>query len=418
MNLSSRRGKVQVAIVGAGPYGLSIAAHLRARGVPYRIFGRPMQGWLERMPEGMLLKSEGFASNLYDPRGFLTLKHFCAEKQIPYADTGIPVSLETFCAYGLAFQERLVPEVERNEVAALDRSGDGFLLLLDEGEIVAARHVVLAVGVAPFGHVPAKLAALPAEFLSHSSCHHNLEPFRGRSVLVIGGGSSAIDLAALLHRTGVQVQLVARRSSLRFHNPPTGKPRSFWQEIRYPMTGMGPGLRARLYTDAPQLFRSLPQGVRLEIVRTFAPPEGGWFVKDQVMGRVPLLLGYSPEDVNVKNGKVHLRLRSSSGAEREIVADHIIAATGYKFDLRKLTFLSTRIRSTLKAVEQTPILSSNFQSSVPGLYFVGLAAANSFGPMMRFALGAGFTARRLTRSLTRRSLQDRGSSSIASVATS
>ena len=95
---------LNIAIVGAGPYGLSIAAHFRQRGIPFRIFGRPMDSWLAHMPKGMMLKSEGFASDIYDPDADFTLKHFCAERRIEYADTGVPVRLETFSAYGLAFR--------------------------------------------------------------------------------------------------------------------------------------------------------------------------------------------------------------------------------------------------------------------------------------------------------------------------
>jgi hypothetical protein len=400
-NRPVRYETLDVAIVGAGPYGLSIAAHLRACGVHFRIFGRPMHSWLAQMPKGMLLKSDGFASNLSDPKGCFTLRHFCAEKGIEYDDVAIPVRLETFAAYGLAFQERLVPEVEDKAVVAVDRSSVGFLLRLDDGERVAARRVVLAVGITHFAHVPDELAHLPAEFLSHSSRHHDLELFRGRSVCVVGGGASASDLAGLLHEMGAAVQLVTRQPSLKFHGaPPADGLRSRWQRIRHPQSGIGPGLRSRLYTDAPIPFHYLPERLRLAIVRTHLSPAGGWYTKDKVVGRVPILRGYSPERAEIQDGRVRLQLRAADGTKREIVAGHIIAATGYRVDLGRLRFLNTEIRTRLKAVECTPILSSSFESSIPGLYFVGTAAANSFGPMMRFAFGAGFTARRIAKSLT------------------
>lgn len=212
---------------------------------------------------------------------------------------------------------------------------------------------------------------------------------------VIGSGSSAIDLAGLLNECGTHVQLIARRSALRFHNPPTSAPRSLWQEIRYPMTGMGPGLRARLYADAPIIFHLLPQRVRHDILLDFGPPEGGWFSKDRVTGRVPLLLGYSLKGADVNQGEIHLRLVGPDDSECRIAVDHVIAATGYRVNLERLSFLSGGIRSRLKSAYQAPILSTQFESSVPGLYFAGLPAAYSFGPMMRFAFGARFTARRL-----------------------
>src|ERR1700719_1501399 len=97
---------LNVAVIGAGPYGLSVAAHLRYHNVSFRIFGRLMDSWRAHMPKGMMLKSDGFASNIYDPGGSFTLRHFCAERGIEYSDTGIPVRLETFTTYGMAFKDR------------------------------------------------------------------------------------------------------------------------------------------------------------------------------------------------------------------------------------------------------------------------------------------------------------------------
>jgi len=216
---------------------------------------------------------------------------------------------------------------------------------------------------------------------------------------VIGGGSSATDMAYLLQEAGAEVQLVSRRQELKFHTKPTGKPRSWWQQIRHPQSGLGPGLRSRFFSDFPMLFHPLPQQLRLELVRTTLGPSGGWFARDKVMGKVPLLLGQTPERAYVQDGRVHLQLRGADGSEREIQAEHVIAATGYKVDLDRLRFLNPEIRNKLKAVERTPVLSTTFESSVAGLYFVGVAAANSFGPVMRFAFGAGFAARTLAQAI-------------------
>ena len=372
-----------------------------------------MQMWQEHMPKGMLLKSDGFASNIYDPDDYFTLKRFCSERGIEYGDIGVPVRLETFAAYGIAFQQQLVPELENKAVAELLHSSAGFRLRLADGEIVTARRVVLALGITHFDYVPANLAHLPPELLSHSARHHDLEPFRGRRVTVIGGGSSAIDLAGLLHDADAEVQLIARRPALKFHGKPQlGRPRSLWERIRSPQSGLGPGLRARFFSDAPMLFRYLPEALRLWIVRTHLGPSAGWFIKDKVVGRVPLLLGYAPENAEIRNGKVCLQLRATDGTQSEIETDHIIAATGYKVDIDRLTLLGPEVRSRLKTVERSPILSSSFESSIPGLYFVGVAAANSFGPVMRFAFGAGFTARRLSRALAKSLPQDRAANPI------
>jgi thioredoxin reductase len=405
------------AILGAGPYGLSLAAHLRRRGVSFRIFGRPMDSWQAHMPKGMLLKSDGFASNISDPDDQFTLERFCSERGISYAHTGIPVQLETFTNYGLAFRERLVPELEEKMIVSIERGSGGYLLKLDDGEMVNARNVVLAVGITHFEYIPENLADLQAEFLSHSARHHEVEPFRGREVVVIGGGSSALDWAALLYDAGAKVQLVARQTELKFHGKPAGKRRSLWKRIQHPQTGLGPGWRSRFYANAPGAFHHLPEGFRLEIVRRTLGPSGGWFIRDKVMDQVPLVLGHAPQRADVKDGKVHLHLRSQDGGERTVQADHIISATGYKVNLERLTFLSSEIRSKLRAVNRTPVLSSTCESSVPGLYFVGIAAANSFGPVMRFAFGADFAARTVTRALAKTLTRQRVPVSVSGVVT-
>lgn len=390
----------EVAIIGAGPYGLSIAAHLKARHVDFRIFGNPMHTWRNHMPEGMRLKSEGFASFLYDPDSKFTLADYCKERGIPYADLGLPVPLETFVAYGLEFQKRFVPELENKYVDSVRISSGGFHLSLEGGEVVTARKIVVAAGISHFAYVPPILSALPHDFVSHSSQHNSLNSFKGRQIIVVGAGASALDLAALLHQTGASVQLVARSSVIRFHDP-CQYPRPLLQRIRSPLTGIGSGWKLVLYANAPWLFHRLPERIRIEAVKRTLGPAPGWFIKDEVVGKVPLNSGVSITRASVQDGRVSLLLADGAGVQRTLVADHIIAATGYKVDLRRLSFLDWELQARIQSVEQTPVLSSNFESSLPGLYFVGASAANSFGPLLRFAFGAEFAARRLSRHLAK-----------------
>jgi hypothetical protein len=203
---------------------------------------------------------------------------------------------------------------------------------------------------------------------------------------------------------------------LKFHSTPTGKPRSAWQQIRHPKSGLGPGMRSRFYSDAPGLFYYLPERLRLEIVEKSLGPSAGWFVKDK-MAQVPSLLGYTPRSAEIRGSSVCLHLRAADGSERKVVTQNIVAATGYKVNLDRLTFLSPTMRSQFKVVKGSPVLSSSFESSVPGIYFVGLAAATSFGPVMRFAFGAGFAARRLTETLQKALAHSPSSVEIRSVAT-
>jgi thioredoxin reductase len=389
----------EIAVVGAGPYGLSLATHLRNYGLSFRIFGPPMDTWISYMPKGMCLKSDGFASDLYDPDGILTLRKFCVERAIPYADMGIPVRLDTFTSYGLAFTERMVPELENTKVVRIERIKQGFLLRLENGEICQAARVVMAVGVTHFEYVPEHLAHLPAQFLSHSAGHKEVAPFKGRSVVVLGGGASALDLAGLLHEAGADVQLVARRKELKFHSKPTGKPRSWWQRLRHPDSGLGPGMRSRFFAEAPWAFHYLPEALRIKLVKRTLGPSGGYFIRDMVVGKVPTHLGHTVEAAEARGNAVHLHLRAHDGSAKELITEHVIAATGYKVDLKRLTFLGADIRSQIRTAGGAPVLSRGFESTMPGLYFVGLAAANSFGPVMRFAFGAGFAARRVSAAL-------------------
>jgi thioredoxin reductase len=389
----------KIAIIGAGPYGLSIAAHLRARGLPFRIFGIPMHTWSAQMPKDMLLKSEGFATNLGDPAGEFTLKRFCRDHALDYADENLPIPRETVARYGLAFQRQLVPQVEQQRVVALEPTADGFALKLSDGETVSTRAVVVAVGISDFRSVPDSLMHFPREYVSHSADLHELSPFRGRDLAIIGGGASAIDLAALLHEAGANVQLVIRGASLNIHTR-RQLPRPMLDVVRAPMSTIGPGWRALFCAELPRIFHYLPRDLRLRIVRGGIPPAAGWFMRDRVDGKVPVLLGYSVTRAELKQGRVQLRLVSRGGHESQLSTEYVIAATGYKCDLYRLPFMSVMLLNKLRSVHNTPILSSDFQSSVPGLYFVGELSANSFGPVVRFIAGTIFTARRLSRHLT------------------
>ena len=148
---------VDVAIVGAGPYGLSLAAHLRSAGVSFRQFGHPMHLWRAQMPRGMFLKSQGFASNLSDPDGTHTLGAFCRATGRAYADYGLPVPLDTFVAYGDWFAGQRAGGAEQTLVTGLTRRDGEFTLSLDDGSTAGARQVVLATGVEHFAHTAGEL---------------------------------------------------------------------------------------------------------------------------------------------------------------------------------------------------------------------------------------------------------------------
>ncbi len=210
--------KTDVAIIGAGPYGLSLASHLRSAGADFRVIGHPMEAWRNHMPEGMLLKSDGFASNLSDPQGEYPLSRYCGELGIAYDDKRTRVRLDTFIGYGLAFASRFIPELTIALVQSLRREGNGFALRLDDGSLIMARRVVVAVGVGRFKNIPEKLRGL-GEQVSHSYDHHDLSVFTGRRIAVVGAGASAIDIAGLMRDHDADVELICRADHLNFGGP-------------------------------------------------------------------------------------------------------------------------------------------------------------------------------------------------------
>jgi thioredoxin reductase len=301
--------------------------------------------------------------------------------------------------YGIAFKNRLVPNVDETLVESVLRSDCGFSLKLSNGRSVNTKYVVSATGVQHFRYLPEQLCSLPSEFVSHSYDHHDLSSLAGRRAAVIGGGASAIDLAGLLKSRGCDVQIICRREKLRIADPPPLR-RSLWQRLRHPRSGIGPGLKSRFCTDAPLLFHFLPEGFRQDFVRRHLGPAAGWPMKELVVGQVPVLSGHELLSATIADGAVSLKLRRGDDEPTSIRVDHVIAATGYRVDIRRLNYLDKSLVEHLEHVNQTPILSTRFESSIKGLFFTGPIAANSFGPLMRFAFGAEFSCKRLVPKLT------------------
>jgi thioredoxin reductase len=392
-----------VAVVGAGPYGLSIAAHLRARHVDHRIFGTPLETWRAAMPHGMLLKSDGFASDLSAPDRGSRLGDYCAERGIAYHDTDIPVALETFVEYGLDFQRRFVPQLEPVTVEHVARPADGFRLELSDGEVLHARRVVMAVGITHFARTPKDFTDVSPERVTHSSAHRSFDEFAGRDVTVIGAGASAVDAAVDLAKAGAHSRLVARRGYVKFASGVHNEKRGFVDRVKHPSSGLGPGWRSRICCDAPDAFRMLPVKARAEIVHRHLGPSTPWYLRETFESSVETItgsrLGAVKED---DGGAIRIEL---IGDEQEIPTvietDHVICATGYRADLRRLTMLDDSLRREVRTINDAPALDPWFESSASGLFFVGNAAAMSFGPLMRFMYGDAFAAKRVTRRLAR-----------------
>jgi FAD-dependent urate hydroxylase len=385
-------------IVGAGPYGLSIAAHLKAAGIPYRLYGTPLESWRKFMPVGMVLKSERFASNLWDPKGQFSLERFSAEHKIPYQPAGAPLSLAEFLRYAEWFRERAVGESFDVKISGLRRAGAGFVLDFAGAPSLEARRVILATGHMAFRVVPEELAGLPEPLCYHSSKICDLSGFAGRDITLIGAGQSALETAALLCEAGAQVRLIVRETLVRWNATRNGH-RTWAENIRHPESGIGFGWESLAVSELPQWFRRLlPMDLRHRYVAKTWGPSGAYWLRQRVEGRIEILLNCKVLQAKAEQGRVCLEVQGPDGT-KAVWTDHVIAATGYRVDLDRLDYLGPELKQSIARERGAPVLDSQFETSVPGLFIVGIASAPTFGPVMRFMFGAKHVAPVLARRL-------------------
>jgi thioredoxin reductase len=388
-------------IIGAGPYGMSIATHLRARQVPFEIVGEPMQSWRKHMPPGMVLKSEPFASSLWDPDCALSLEKFCALRGASYDAIGTPVPLYKFLSYADWFQQQAKLDIHNRTLTQLSRNAKGFDLTFADGERATARRVILATGYLPYRWVPPALRDLPTQLASHSADHAGLSRFVGSDVTIVGSGQSGLEMAALLHEQGTATRVLARAPQIYWNGLPEAH-RSLLSRTMSPDSGLGTGWRAWIYAERPGSFRWLSTNLRARIVATNWGPAGSWWLKQRLVDAVPLLVGHKIVAAQERNGRLRLTVRSAKNT-RTFDTDHVISATGYRVDMDRLAFLDRELRSAIAVENNAPKLSPRFECSVPGLYFVGAASAQSFGPVMRFMFGAKHASRMIAQHIAAQS---------------
>lgn len=386
-------------IVGAGPYGLSIAAHLRASGLPFELLGTAVESWRRFMPQGMVLKSERFASNLWDPRRRYTLSRYCERRGLPYQPVGSPLSLELFLEYAEWFRQETAVEPRPLKVTQLRwRRQGGFDVRLGDGTSFTSRRVVLATGHMAYRWVPPELAHLPEPQLLHSTRIGDVRGYSGRDVCVIGAGQSALETAALLHENGARVRVLVRRAQVDWNTP--SKPRSLPARIVAPDAGVASGWKSVAVSELPRVFRRcFPPEKRHRFVAGSYGPSGSWWLRERVEGRIAVELSSAVQSAEATEGGVRLRLQVPGGATT-IDTQHVVAATGFRIDIDRLEYLESSLaRSIAREAAGIPALDSRFETSVPGLFIVGVASAPVFGPIMRFMYGAKHVAPVLARRL-------------------
>jgi flavin-dependent dehydrogenase len=377
-----------VAIVGAGPYGLAAAAHLRAKSVDVAVFGEPMSFWERRMPRGMLLRSPWVASHIASPDSSLTLDAFRASTGNDFA---APVPLEHFVEYGRWFQKQAALDIDRRAVAQVERVGDRFALTLTDGEEVVAHRAVIATGIEPYAYVPPLFAALPPQLASHSSAHTDLSEFDGRRVAVVGGGQSALESAALLHEAGADVEVFVRAPSIHWLSRSARLHKLGWlSRLFYAPTDVGPVGVSRIVA-APNWFRRFPRRLQDPMAARCIRPAGAAWLRPRLVD-VPISTGRSITGAARSNG--HVDLRFDDGSRTDF--DHVLCATGFKIDMSKSKIIAPETLRSVALVSGYPRLDRAFETTVPGLHVLGAPSAWSFGPLSRFVAGTDFAAKALT----------------------
>jgi thioredoxin reductase len=394
----------EVLVVGAGPFGLSISAHLSALGTDHVIAGKAMNTWRVHVPVGMMMKSEPYGSTIADPGGKHDVAAFCGTRGIPYVKRLGPLSLDRFVEYADWYTEQLVPGIRDDMVTDITPVSGGYRATFAGGETVIAGQVVVATGVVPHAHIPAELSGLSPELVSHVSTHHDLERFRGRKVAVVGAGQSALETAALLHEGGVDVQIIARTSALSW-NAPNPEHISTLGHIRRPVNNLCEGWHCAFW-NSPFAFRRLPESMRISKARTVLGPNGSWWLKDRVAGVIDVHTGHQVRGVAAEGSGVRLSLDGPQLSAVDV--DHVIAGTGYRVDLGRLPFLPEALRARVATVNGHPVVSRAGESSVPGLYFVGAPSVVSLGPSARFIAGTHTVSAKLAGAVTRRARAGRG----------
>jgi NADPH-dependent 2,4-dienoyl-CoA reductase/sulfur reductase-like enzyme len=380
----------KVAVIGAGPYGLAVTSHLREAGVQARVFGEVMGFW-RHMPKGMLVRSEWRGTHIADPHRMLTLDRYEAEHgaRLPRQR----LRRDDVIAYGLWYQRRALPDVDERRVTRLEAGRAGFRLTLGDGDVAEAERVVVATGLTSFASRPPAFAAIPSTLAPHSCDVQDPDSFRGLRVVIVGAGQSALELAALLREADADVEVFARGPAIRWRSDGDNwlRRHTEFRKVIYPPGGVGP-LGPNWIIQMPGLFRSLPAKLQQRWRQRAMRPEGSRWLQPR-LSDIPMTAGRSV--VSASQVGERLRLVFDDGGEREV--DRVVLGTGYRVDLDRSSILAPELARSVRRIGGSPLLSDGFQSSVPGLHFVGAAAAESFGPLMFFIAGTGYAARALTR---------------------
>jgi len=398
--------KCDVAIIGAGPYGLSAAAHLsQVKGLDVVLLGEPMSFWARHMPEEMCLRSPWAGSHLADPGNQFTLDSYRAVTgNHRLAD---PVPVRDFIQYGHWFQQHAALPADRRNVIRVDPAPEGYRLTFDAGAELQAQRVVVAAGIQPFAFSPPMFQGFPRSLVTHTSEQRGFAGFRGKRVLVIGGGQSALEAAVFLHEAGAQVEVLLRKSGLYWLERRRWMHSALFRRMFYGAGEIGPA-GASLLIQRPALFRHLPRRIQRRWEERAMRPAVAHWLKARTQ-EITVRAERFPAVARVEGES--LRVRLNDGSERCV--EHVVLGTGYRVNIALYPFLGREVLAGIEMADGNPRLGAGLESSLPGLHFLGAPAARSFGPLMRFVAGAGFASRALHRHILQAGARRRVSRSSA-----
>lgn len=373
---SLNTSETDLLIVGAGPFGLSLAAYAQDLGIDYTIAGKPMGFWQSNMPRDMFLRSN--CDWHLDPMGTDTIDAYLRTLGKARPDVE-PLSLVFFLEYAAWFQTQKGIRSLDVLVEALTKNGGLFSATLTDGRQVNARSVVLALGFGNFDNRPPAAGALfPAERCHHTSELGDPSEFRGQRVLIVGGRQSAFESAALLQEAGAaEIYLTYCHATPEFTA-------SDWSWVQALVNSM---------VSDPGWFRRLDDQERETLVKRFWV-EGRqklepWLAPRIEVSNVRLFPG--TKLLGCDQGEDVMRVRLASG--QMLGVDEVVFATGFKMDLDWVPFLGTGLRPGVETRNGFPVLDDHFQTSVEGLYMTSLAATQDFGPFFGFTVSVGASAR-------------------------
>lgn len=380
--------KEDIVIIGAGPYGLSVAARLMSRGLKPLVFGIPLKTWKD-MPEGLLLRSK--ITPAFNPFGDGSFGFFLKEKGVVVEVDPPPISRRLFLEYGEWFLSRhsIVPREE--VITALDGDAHDFLITTANGSRYQARQVIVASGINDYVHVPEEfLKELPLHAWVHTAACADLAHYKGKRVLIVGGRQAGLEWSALLAESSALVDTVYRHETPIFKTPD-------WDILKKIVAGT---------LADPAWFAHLPDNERDYIVENVRPAAKRqvepWLEQRVVRTEVTLRPETTIERLYMEQGHVYAEVTSRNTKEGAVLGpyDGVIFATGYQPSIGRIPFLSPALRARITTAEAHPALNDRFESTVPGLYFTGLIAEKTFGPLLGFMAMCDASATILTRALT------------------